>query len=81
METSVIILDETKFNIHDLMGVTVTGMIWRWSKRFITVENSESFRDDMEMIFMRSDRISFSERNTGFQGLYQDHLQYSHCLC
>ena len=30
METlrkSVIILDETNFNIHDLMGATVTGMI------------------------------------------------------
>ena len=63
LRKSVIILDETKFNIHDLMGATVTG-IWRWSKRFITVENSESFRDDMERIFMRSDRISFSERKT-----------------
>ena len=30
--------------------------------RFIAVENSESFRDGMERIFMRSDRISFSER-------------------
>ena len=59
---SVIILDETKFNIHDLMNVTDTGMIWRLSKRFITVEDSESFRDGLERIFMRSDRISFSER-------------------
>ena len=62
LRKSVIILDETKFNIHDLMGATDTGMIWRWSKRFITVENSESFRDGMERIFMRSDRIIFSER-------------------
>ena len=61
LRKSVIILDETKFNIHDLMGATDTG-IWRCSKRFLTVENSESFRDGMERIFMRSDRISFSER-------------------
>ena len=27
LRKSVIILDETKFNIHDLMGATVTGMI------------------------------------------------------
>ena len=61
---SVIILDETKFNIHDLLGATVAGMIERRSKRFITVKNSESFHDGMERIFMRSDRISFSERKT-----------------
>ena len=64
LRKSVIILGETKFNIHDLMGATVTGMIWRWIKRFITVESSESFHYDMEKIFMRSDRISFSERKT-----------------
>ena len=27
LRKSVIILDETKFNIYDLMGATVTGMI------------------------------------------------------
>ena len=35
LRKSVIILDETKFNIHDLMGATDTGMIWRWSKSLL----------------------------------------------
>ena len=59
LRKSVIILDETTFNINDLMGAadTFDRMIWRLSKRFIAVENSESFHDGMERIFMRSDRL------------------------
>ena len=58
------------------MGAKITGTIYRCSKRYTAVENSERFRDDgKERIFsMRSDRISFSERKTGFQRLTQYYL-------